>query len=156
MARQVIAFHYDLKGDKGELLDSSEGGEPLMFLEGAEQIIPGLEKVLVTLQKGAKSQISVPYQDAYGAYDPKLVGTISISQFPSQQVKVGDVFQSEKNGVAQMITVIEVSGDNVTIDANHPMAGKNLHFSVQIVDRRDATPDEIAHGHAHHPGGHSH
>ena len=155
MSKQVIAFHYELKGDKGELLDSSQDRDPLMFLEGAQQIIPGLEKVLVGLQKGAKSQVFVPYQEAYGAYDQKLVGAIARSQFPEGPIKVGDVFQSEKDGLVQMITIIEITDDIVTIDANHPMAGKNLNISVEIIERRDATAEEVAHGHAHaHP--HSH
>ena len=155
MHKQVIAFHYQLKNDKGEILDSSKSGEPLMFLEGSHQIIEGLEKALVKLEKGAKSEIFVPYQEGYGAYDQKLVGTIARSQFPPGPIKVGDVFQSEKNGQAQMITVIEISDTTVTIDGNHPMAGKNLYFSVEIVERREATPEEVAHGHAH-PHPHSH
>ena len=155
MARQVVTFHYELKGDKGEVLDSSQGGDPLIFLEGAEQIIPGLEKSLVGLQKGSKSQVTVPCEEAYGVYDDTLVGSIPRSQFPAGPMKVGDVFQSEKDGRAHVLKVIDINDETVTVDANHPMAGKNLHFSVEIVDRRDASPEEIAHGHVHHHG-HSH
>ena len=155
MHKQVIAFHYELKNDKGELLDSSSGRDPLMFLEGSQQIIPGLEKALVKLEKNAKSEIHVPYEEAYGPYDQKLVATLARGQFPPGPLKIGDVFESEKDGQVQMITVVEVTDKTVTIDANHPMAGKNLHFSVEIIERREATPEEVVHGHAHqHP--HSH
>ena len=156
MTKQVTTFHYELKDESGKIMDSSKGGTPLSFLEGSDQIILGLEEALVLLKKGDAKDVHVPYEDAYGPYDQKLVAQVSLNQFPSGTPKVGDVFQIEKDGMHRLITVIEVGGDTVTIDANHPMAGKNLNFWVQIVERRDATTEEIEHGHAHGEGGHHH
>ncbi|HLF18867.1 MAG TPA: peptidylprolyl isomerase [Candidatus Omnitrophota bacterium] len=156
MSKQVITFHYELKDESGKIMDSSKGGTPLSFLEGSDQIIPGLEEALILLKKGEAKDVRVPYEDAYGPYDQKLVAQVALNQFPAGAPKVGDVFQIEKDGMHRLITVIEINGDNVTIDGNHPMAGKNLNFWVQIVERRDATSDEIDHGHAHVAGGHHH
>lgn len=156
MQKQVIIFHYELKGGRGEIIDSSFEGEPLAFLEGSGQIIAGLEDAILKMNPGDKDNIVVEYQDAYGPYDQTLVFQIPKDQFPQEGVKPGDVFQIEKGGTVRMITVVEVSDDNVTVDANHPMAGKNLSFVIEIVERRDATPEEIAHGHAHGKGGGHH
>src|SRR5262245_24177398 len=156
MTKQVITFHYELKDDAGKPLDSSKGGQPIAFLEGSDSIIPGLEEALLQLQKDDTKEINVPYQDACGPYDQSLVARVARKQFPTENLKVGDVFQVEKDGMHRLITVIEIAGEEVTIDANHPMAGKNLHFKVQIVEKRDATTEEILHGHAHGPGGHHH
>jgi FKBP-type peptidyl-prolyl cis-trans isomerase SlyD len=156
MIKQVITFHYELKDDAGKALDSSQGREPITFLEGSDAIIPGLEEALLLLKKSDSKEIHVPYQDAYGPYDQSLVAKVARNQFPADDLKIGDVFQVEKDGMHRLITVIEIAGADVTIDANHPMAGKNLHFSVQVVDRRDATTDEILHGHVHGAGGHHH
>ncbi|MDO8580605.1 MAG: peptidylprolyl isomerase [Candidatus Omnitrophota bacterium] len=157
MAKQVITFHYELKSDDGKLLDSSLGEEPISFLQGTDQIIPGLEEALLNLKQGAKEKIYVAYQDAYGPYDQTLVAKVPRSQFPPDPIKVGDVFQIKKNGDLRVISVMDVASDMITIDANHPMAGKNLTFHVEIVGRRDATPEEINHGHIHDPNHpHSH
>ena len=156
MTKQVITFHYELKGDAGEIIDSSRGGEPISFLEGSSQIIAGLEEVLMGLKQGTSKEVHVPYQDAYGAYDQGLVAQVPRNQFPSEKIKAGDMFQIEKDGQLRVITVVEVTDDLVTVDANHPLAGKNLNFQVELVDRRDATAEEVAHGHVHGHGGHQH
>lgn len=156
MPKQVIIFHYELRGENGDVIDTSADGEPMSFLEGAGQIISGLEDVLLGMPQGEKRKVEIHYQDAYGAYDQKLVARVPRDQFPTETVKKGDVFQVEQNGAIRMISVVEVEAEFVTIDANHPMAGKNLDFTVEIVSRRDATPEELAHGHAHGPHGHHH
>ncbi len=149
MPQQVISFHYDLKDEKGKMLESSRKGEPLSFLEGVSQIIPGLEKELVKMAIGKTQEIFVPYQEGYGVYDQSLVAQVPRKHFPSSTVKEGDVFQVERDGMMRLITIIEIAEDMVTIDANHPMAGQNLVFMVEMIARRDATPEEISHRHVH-------
>ena len=156
MSQHIITFHYELKDDAGKALDSSKGKEPISFLEGSDTIIPGLEDALLLLKKSETKNISVPYADAYGPYDQSLVTKVARNQFPAEKLNVGDVFQIEKDGMHRLISVIEITDDVVAIDANHPMAGKNLHFRVQIVERREATAEEIDHGHVHGEGGHHH
>ena len=152
MKPQVITFHFELKDNTGLVIDTSRKGKPLMMVEGAGQIIPGLEAELSALETGKSKEVEIPYQEAYGPYDQSLVAQVPRRQFPKQDVKLGDVFQIEKKGDVRYITVIEVSEETVVIDANHPMAGKNLFFWIEVVDRRDATQEEIDHGHGH-PGG---
>lgn len=157
MTRQVISFHYELKDATGNLIDSSREGQPLTFLEGGGQIIPGLEPALTKLEKGKVETVSVVANDAYGPYDQGLVTQVPREQFPKTEIKSGDVFEVQKGGQVHLITVVEVTNDAVTVDANHPLAGKDLTFLVEVTSRRDATSEEISHGHAHsdsHP--HSH
>ncbi|OGX07055.1 MAG: hypothetical protein A2Z88_03110 [Omnitrophica WOR_2 bacterium GWA2_47_8] len=154
MAQQVITFHYDLRDEKKEMMESSKSGEPLSFLEGSGQIIPGLEKELIKLTVGKKQEVFVSYQEGYGPYDQSLVVEVPRKEFPVKEVKEGDLFQVEKEGEMNVVRVIEIADDKITIDANHPMAGKNLIFVVEVTNRRDATPEEIAHGHVH--DGHAH
>ncbi len=157
MIKQVITFHYFLKDKSSKLIDSSEGGEPITLLEGAGQIIKGLEKILVTLNKGDKKEIEVPYQDGYGAYDQRLIYKIPRSKFPPGPIKIGDMFQiSNKEGSYRVVTIIDLTESEVTLDANHPLAGEDLFFTIEIIDRRDATPEEMAHGHAHGQGHNPH
>ena len=150
MTKQVVTFHYELKDEAGLTIDSSRPGEPLSFLEGSGQIIPGLEPALLTLDQGKVEEIVVPYQEAYGPYDQSLVAQMPRNQFPTMEIKSGEMFEVEKDGAIRLITVLEVTSDTVTVDANHPLAGKNLVFFIGVTARRDATAEEIAHGHAHH------
>ena len=156
MAKQVIAFHYNLTDEQGKLIDSSEGMPPLTFLEGTGQIIPGLETAIMNLNTGDKREIRVEYKDAYGAYDKAQIYRVSRKHFPTGDLKVGDAFEMGEGGHYRIITVVEITGDDVTVDANHPLAGKNLVFNVEVMSRRDATADEITHGHVHGEGGHHH
>jgi len=128
----------------------------LTFLEGAGQIIPGLEPALLTLEPGRVEKVSVPAQEAYGPYDQSLVTQIARSQFPKSEIKEGDIFEVQKGGNVHLITVVEITDDKVTVDANHPLAGKDLTFFVEVTGRREATSEEIAHGHVHGDGGHKH
>ncbi|MDZ4242495.1 MAG: peptidylprolyl isomerase, partial [Candidatus Omnitrophota bacterium] len=152
----VISFHYDLKDDKGQMIESSRGTEPMAFMEGVGQIIPGLEKALLELAVGQSKDVFVACEDAYGPYDQTLIANVPAGQFPTPNVKEGDVFQVEREGAIRLVTVVEVKDGTVTIDANHPMAGRSLNFTVEIVTRRDATPEELSHGHAHSGDGHHH
>ncbi|ARU29813.1 peptidylprolyl isomerase [Cellvibrio sp. PSBB006] len=153
----VASFHYTLTDSTGKVLDSSEGQEPLSYLHGAGNIIPGLEKALVGKAVGDKLNVSVAAAEAYGERDDAMVQQLDSSMFSGiDQIEVGMEFHAETEHGLQVVTVTGVEGDQVTIDGNHPLAGVDLNFDVEVTDVREATEDEIAHGHAHGAGGHHH
>lgn len=154
MKRRVISFHYTLTDPSGQTIDSSSGRDPLTFMEGAGQIIPGLEAELGKLKAGDKKKIGVKADDAYGQRDPQALIDVPVEKLPSKTVKVGDQFRSNQSPLP--LTVTKVTETHVTLDANHPLAGVDLMFDVEVTTIRDATEEELAHGHAHGPGGHSH
>lgn len=155
--KRVIGFHYTLKDKAGTLIDTSDGQEPLVFLEGTHQIIPGLERVLALLNVGDKRLIEVKAADAYGDVNQEMIINVKRTQFPPDaQLKVGDQFQVNEDDHSPVFTITSVSADEVTVDGNHPMAGKDLFFDVEITEVRAATKEEMAHGHAHGAGGHHH
>lgn len=157
MTQQVIGFHYTLKDKDGNIIDSSEGQAPLLFLEGSGQIIPGLEKEITPLAVGDKKNVEVKAADAYGEVIPDLQITVKKSQFPDdQEIQVGDQFQVTNDANAPVFTIVNIDGDNVQVDGNHPMAGHDLFFDVEITEKRAATEEEVSHGHAHGEGGHQH
>lgn len=157
MSQQVIGFHYSLKDNDGNLVDTSEGRAPLLFLVGSGQIIPGLEKELVGMNIGDKKNVEVKAADAYGEVIDDLRISVKKSQFPEgQEVAIGDQFQVSNEAHAPIFTVTGIEGEDVHIDGNHPMAGKDLFFDVEVTEKRDATEEEVAHGHAHGEGGHQH
>jgi FKBP-type peptidyl-prolyl cis-trans isomerase SlyD len=123
-------------------------------MEGAGQIIPGLESEIGKLKTGDKKKINVKADDAYGQRDPQALIDVPVEKLPSKTVKVGDQFRSNQSPLP--LTVTKVTDTHVTLDANHPLAGVDLTFDVEITTIRDATEEELAHGHAHGPGGHSH
>ena len=147
----VVSMHYKLTDDNGNVLDSSEGAEPLTYLHGAGNIIPGLENALVGKVAGDTEQVRVEPADAYGEVMAELIQTVDKAAFQGvETVEAGMSFEAQaENGAVQRITVTKVEGDEVTIDANHPLAGVTLNFDVEIVDVREATKEEIDHGHAH-------
>ena len=150
MSQQVFGFHYTLKDRDGNLIDTSEGKEPLLFLAGSGQIIPGLEKEIVALNIGDKKNVEVKAAEAYGEVIEDLKITVQKSQFPEdQQVNIGDQFQVNDEPNAPIFTVISIEGDDVHIDGNHPMAGHDLFFDIEVTEKRDATAEELDHGHAH-------
>ena len=154
---KVVSFHYTLKDSKGNVLESSFGDEPLSYLEGVGQIIPGLESAIHGLVKGDKKSVHVKAAEAYGNYEKELVVEVPRAQIPKKDVQVGDKFHADSGqGHTQVVTVTAVSDQHVTVDGNHPLAGQDLHFDVEIAEVRDATKEEMAHGHAHGPGGHNH
>jgi FKBP-type peptidyl-prolyl cis-trans isomerase SlyD len=155
--KRVIGFHYTLTDKSGTTLDSSIGDEPLYFLEGAQQIIPGLESVLGLMNVGDKRKIEVKSQDAYGEINPELIVKVKRTQFPPDaNLQIGDQFQVNNDNHSPVFTIISVETEEVTVDGNHPMAGKDLFFDVEIIGMRDATQEEIGHGHAHGAHGHGH
>lgn len=147
----VVSMHYKLTDDDKNVLDSSDGAEPLTYLHGAGDIIPGLEKALVGKVEGDSLQVRVEPAEGYGEVKPDLVQTVEKAAFQDvESVEVGMTFQAKApNGSQQRIVVKKVEGDEVTIDANHPLAGVVLSFNVEIVSVREATKEEIAHGHVH-------
>jgi FKBP-type peptidyl-prolyl cis-trans isomerase SlyD len=154
---KVVTFHYTLKDSKGNVLESSFGDEPLSYLEGVGQIIPGLEEALHGLTKGDKKSVHVKAADAYGEFEQDLVVQVPRAQIPKPDVQVGDRFHADSgHGHMQVVVVTAVSETHVTVDGNHPLSGQDLNFDVEIAEVRDATPDEVEHGHAHGPGGHHH
>lgn len=157
MSRRVIGFHYTLTDTAGTVIDSSVGDEPLIFLEQSHQIIPGLERVLVLMNVGDKRKIEVKAADAYGDVNQELVIKVKRTQFPpGADLKVGDQFQVNEDAHSPVFTIMSLTDEEVTVDGNHPMAGKDLFFDVEITTVRAATEEEIAHGHAHGAHGHGH
>lgn len=154
---KVISFHYTLKDSKGTQLESSFGDEPMSYLEGVGQVIPGLEEQMEGLKKGDKKSIAVKAADAYGEFEQELIVEVPREQLPKKDVVVGDQFHADSGGgQVQVVTVTKVTDTTVTVDGNHPLAGQDLNFDVEVMDVREATKDELAHGHAHGPGGHHH
>ncbi|MEW6339040.1 MAG: peptidylprolyl isomerase [Acidobacteriota bacterium] len=152
----AVAFHYTLTDQSGEVLDSSEGRPPLFYLHGHDQIIPGLERQLNGLEAGAKVLLHVPAAEAYGEIDPERKFDVPRSKFPADEELVpGTQVMSQGGGAPSVFTIKEIRDDVVVLDGNHPMAGKDLSFAIEVVSVRLATAEEIAHGHLH-DGVHGH
>jgi len=152
----VVAFHYTVRDEDGVKLDSSEDGTPLTYLHGSSNIIPGLEQALEGKSKGDALDVAIPPDQAYGEYQDGLVESVPKEAFQGADIEVGMRFEAQTNNGPISVVITDIDGDNITVDGNHPLAGKSLSFSVTIEDVRDATEEEIAHGHAHGPGGHHH
>jgi len=147
---RVVTIDYTLKDASGKIIDSSEGSPPLVYLHGNENIIAGLEKHLLGKGPGDKVSCVVPANEGYGERDESLVFKVTKGEFGSgAEIEPGMQFEAHGEGGAQIVTVVGIEGEEVTIDANHPLAGAELHFSVEVRDVREATAEEIAHGHIH-------
>ncbi len=157
-SKRVISFHYTLTNKEGEVIDTSRDADAFSFIEGSGQIIPGLEKPMGLLNAGDKRKIEVAAKDAYGELDDQLIVEVPRSKLPNaDELQVDDQFQaSGPNDEQILFRVLEINGDQVKLDGNHPLAGEDLIFDVEVVSMREATPDEMAHGHVHGPGGHHH
>lgn len=156
-AHKVVTIHYTLTNDDGDLLDSSEGQEPLTYLHGMGNIIAGLETALSGRGVGDKFSVSVAPADGYGERDNDMVQSVPKASFQGvDEILPGMQFQAQSPEGVQLVTVIDVDGDEVILDGNHPMAGLTLNFAVEVTGIRDATPEELDHGHVHGPGGHHH
>lgn len=148
--RSVVTFHYTLRDPSGRVLDTSVGATPVTYLEGAGQIIDGLDEQLRGAAAGLKTRVLVPAAKAYGERDPEQVQLVKRSQLPVDgELTVGDQFQTGEDRFAPTVTVVSIDGDVVLLDANHPLAGVDLTFDVEILGTRAATPEELRHGHAH-------
>ena len=147
----VVNMHYKLTDDNGNVMDSSEGAEPMAYLHGAGNIIPGLEKSLTGKVVGDSLQVRVEPGEGYGEVTPDLIQIIGKEAFEdADAIEEGMAFEAEaQDGSRQHLVVKKVEGDQVTIDANHPLAGVVLNFDIEIVSIREATEEEVTHGHAH-------
>ncbi|CAN5356851.1 peptidylprolyl isomerase [soil metagenome] len=153
----VVTFHYTLTDESGQVIDSSEGNEPLSYLQGSGQIVPGLERQMAGHVAGDKFTATVAPEDAYGESDPALVQVISRAQLQGvEDLEVGMQFQAEGGRHATTVTISKLEGDQVTVDANHPLAGATLHFAIEVTAVREASAEELSHGHVHGAGGHQH
>lgn len=147
---KVVTIDYSLRDAAGKLLDSSDGGEPLVYLHGNENIIPGLEKHLEGKTRGDSVSCVVPALEGYGVRDESLVFTVARKDFgDATGIAPGMQFEAHGEDGSQVVTVVKVAGEEVTIDANHPLAGEELHFDVKVLDVREATEEELSHGHVH-------
>ncbi len=146
----VVSIHYTLTNKAGEQLDSSIGAEPLSYLHGAGNIIPGLEKALSESSVGDKLTVTIEPADAYGERNEDQIQSVPKSMFQGiDKIEVGMQFQADSSHGPAIVTITKVEGDNVTIDGNHPLAGEQLTFEVEVMEIRPATETEIEHGHIH-------
>ena len=152
----VVSFNYTLTDDEGNTLDQSREGEPLSYLHGYHNIIPGLESALESLKAGDRKKATISPELAYGPYSEQLCFSLPKSQLGSGDPVVGMMVQMSSPEGSAVATIMDVKGDEVLLDANHPLAGKTLHFDVEITTVRAATAEEIEHGHVHGEGGHQH
>ncbi len=149
MNPKVYTIDYRLKNEVGEVVDSSEGGEDLVFMEGAKQVVLGLEKALAGREAGESLEVTVPPELAYGLHRDDLVQNVHISQFDGvAELKAGMVFQTQSGEDRHIVKVVAIQGDQVIIDANHPLAGITLNFEVDVKSVREATDDELRQGYA--------
>jgi FKBP-type peptidyl-prolyl cis-trans isomerase SlyD len=156
-ADAVVAIHYTLKDDQGNVLDSSAGGEPLAYLQGHGNLVPGLEKALEGKEGGTKIDVTLAPEEAYGKRDAALVQRVAKRALRGQSdIRKGMQFQMQTKEGVRVFTVTAVAGDMVTLDGNHPLADQTLHFEVEVVSVREATEEELEHGHVHGAGGHHH
>lgn len=150
---KVVRVHYTgTLPDTGEVFDSSEGREPLTFLVGHRQMIPGFERELMGKELGEKVEFTLSPEDAYGEHNPDAVQKVPLDMFGNIKPEVGITLMSDMGP----FRVTEVGDELITVDFNHALAGKSLTFNVEVVELRDATEEEISHGHAHGPGGVQH
>lgn len=154
---KVVSIDYTLTNNNGQVLDSSQGRQPLAYLHGNQNIIPGLESALEGKQTGDSLKVSIPPEQAYGNHDPQMVQAVPRGAFKGvDNIQPGMQFQAQSPQGPRVVTVTKIEGDNVTVDANHPLAGQTLNFDVTVREVRDATDEEKSHGHVHGPGGHHH
>ena len=153
----VVSIHYTLRDDAGTIIDSSTSGEPLAYLHGHGNLVPGLERELAGKNAGDKLSVKLAAADGYGEYDKQLVQRVPLRSLRGvSDLKVGLRLQAQTEQGPRAVTVTRIAGDMVTLDGNHPLAGKNLNFEVEITAVRDATQEELSHGHVHGHGGHHH
>lgn len=155
--QKVVSFDYTLTDNDGEVIDSSEGQEPLAYIHGSGFLIPGLENEMEGRKAGDAFKVTVAPEDAYGVRDDSLVKEVERDMFGEvENLEAGMQFQAETEDGIEVVIITAVGEDTVTVDGNHPLADVTLNFDVQIVDVREATAEELDHGHVHGEGGHHH
>ena len=155
--RTVATFHYTLTDAAGKVIDSSDGREPLTYLHGAGNIVPGLEKEMSGKQQGDVFNVVVAPEEGYGMPNPMMIQIVPREAFQGvDTLEVGMEFQAQTPQGPMSVAIAKIDGDEVTADGNHPLAGQTLHFAIEVTDVRDASLEELTHGHVHGPGGHHH
>ncbi len=149
----MISFNYKLTDKDQKILDASTEGHPLIFMTESGQIIPGLESVLMQMVSKEKKTVTILAKEGYGIYNQTLVYKVSRSKLPTTKINIGDVFEAGNGQSSSPVSVIHIENDEITLDGNHPLAGQDLTFEVEIIEKRRATVDEVAHGHVHGTGG---
>lgn len=156
---RVVQMHYKLTDEEGNTIDTSEGQEPLAYIQGIGNVIPGLEDALEGKAKGEKLQVTIAPEDGYGPRVDEMVQTVAKEGFKSdegEELVAGMQVQIETNNGPSIAMVTKIEGEDVILDLNHPLAGVTLNFDIEVVDVRASTEEEIEHGHVHGPGGHHH
>jgi FKBP-type peptidyl-prolyl cis-trans isomerase SlyD len=156
MSNQVISFDYVLTAKGGQVIDASAKGKPLIFISGLGQIIPGLENILLGMEPAQKKTVTIEAAEAYGVHNESLIYKVDRSKLPNAEIKIGDMFEVGQGDQYAPVTITAINGEEITLDGNHPLAGEDLTFAVEIVDKRAATEEELAHGHVHGGGGCQH
>lgn len=157
LKNNVVAIHYKLTNSNGDMIDSSKEKEPMNYLHGFGNIISGLEEALEGKVKGDKLTVSIPPDKAYGERSEKRMLQVKRSQFEgAEEIKIGMEVQTQSEQGVELYNVTKIFGDTVILDGNHPLAGETLNFDVEIMDIREASKEELEHGHVHGPGGHHH
>jgi FKBP-type peptidyl-prolyl cis-trans isomerase SlyD len=156
-ADSVVLIHYTLKDDQGKVLDSSSGGDPLAYIQGHGNLVPGLEKALEGKSSGNRIEVTLAPDEGYGKRNEALVQRVPKRSLQGMgEIRKGMQFQAQTDEGMRIFTVKTIVGDMVTLDGNHPLADQTLHFDVEVVEVRGATAEELEHGHVHGPGGHHH
>ena len=154
--KTVVGIDYTLKGDDGEAIDTSQGREPLTYLHGAGNLVPGLERALEGKAAGESLEVTLTPDDGYGQRDEKMVRNLPLRKIADPKPQAGRRYRAMLDDGHQIVLVKSVQGDYASVDGNHPLAGMNLHFQVKVVEVRAATDEEVQHGHVHGSGGHHH
>jgi FKBP-type peptidyl-prolyl cis-trans isomerase SlyD len=155
--QKVVSLNYTVKDTEGQVVDSSEGAAPMVYLHGQGNIIPGLEAALVGKAPGEEFDVTVEPADAYGEYNEEILQVVPRTVFEGiESIEAGMVFTAQDQNGPVQLTVAKVDGDDITVDPNHPLSGKTLHFSGSVIEVREATEEELTHGHVHGEGGHQH
>jgi FKBP-type peptidyl-prolyl cis-trans isomerase SlyD len=153
----VATLEYTLRDGDGEVIDTTEGGTPLIYVHGTGSLIPGLELALEGKGPGDEVSVKIAPEDAYGERDDELIHSVERAALPQdEELELGMTLEAESEQGVQIVTVVGFEKDDVLLDGNHPLAGVTLHFEVKVIDTRPASPEEIAHGHVHGEGGHAH
>lgn len=153
---KVVTLHYSVKTPEGDDIDSSLDSEPLSFIQGSKFMIAGLEDALYGKEKGEQFEVSISPDKAYGERHDQLVQQVPITMFDGMDVEVGMSFRATTDEGEQSVIIVAKDDEHVTVDGNHPLSGHTLIFDVSIEDVREATNEELEHGHVHGPGGCSH
>ena len=154
---RVVRFHYEMRDEAGKVLETSRGEEPLAVLQGRGNLMRGIESALEGHVAGDRFEVTLPPEQAYGERQDGRTQRVPKKYFPNaSRLKPGMTTQLSTQEGPRPVTVLKVGGKVVDVDLNHPLAGRTLMFDIEVVEVREATPEEIAHRHVHGPGGHHH